>query len=419
MFALPMWGGAAMVNIVDFAFNPAAVSIHVNDSVVWTWIGPTPHTSTSTAGLWDSGVMSAAATQFTYTFKSSGAFPYFCAIHPFMTASVTVTPLTPSGADVGISLGGTPNPVLVSNQLTYTLVINNAGPGDAPDVVVTDSLPSSVGFISASVSQGIATQSVPGWRWDAGPMANGASATGTIAVLTIAKGTITNAGFVSINDAAVTDPNPGNNSAAIVTTVNGTGSTGSTNASIQVQTLGAIVLDRQTGLFGQSVRLTNPGSNSIAALRLAVLDLPPDVTLYNASGSTNGAPYVEYDRGLGSGASVDFFLEYYRSNRLDFVSTNYEASAVVAATPSAPAGASIQLDREPFQFNGVLVIEFASIPATTYNVEYSADMQTWKAAVPPVTAAGTRVQWIDAGPPKAETAPGIPGQRFYRVVQLP
>jgi hypothetical protein len=59
------------------------------------------------------------------------------------------------------------------------------------------------------------------------------------------------------------------------------------------------------------------------------------------------------------------------------------------------------------------------LQGTTYVVQYSADMQTWKTAVPPIVAAGTRVQWADVGPPKTESPPGPPGQRFYRIVQLP
>jgi uncharacterized repeat protein (TIGR01451 family) len=420
LLALPVCGGQAAVSIVDFAFNPAAVSIQVNDSVVWTWVGPTPHTTTSTTGLWDSGFMTAAAPRFTFTFKSSGSFPYICTLHPFMTASVTVASVGPSGADVGISLSGTPNPVVVSNQLTYRVVITNAGPADAPDVVVTDSLPASVSFVSASVSQGTATQSVAGWRWDAGPLGSGVSATGTVVVLTMTEGTITNTGSISINDPTVTDPNPGNNNVSVVTSVNGPGSTGSTNAALQVQVLGAIVFDRQTGLFDQAVRVSNAGSNSVASAQLEVLDLPLDVKLYNGSGSTNGAPFVEYDQALGPGASVDFVLEYYRSNRLDFTSTNFQASAIAAAaSPGAPTGAVLPLDRAPFESNGELVLEFASVPGSSYVVEYSADMQTWKAAVPAIIAAGTRVQWIDTGPPKTDSAPGTTRQRFYQVVQSP
>ena len=413
------WAAQASVNIVDFAFDPASVTINVNDSVLWTWVGPTVHTATSTTGLWDSGIMSAAAPQFTHTFTSSGSFPYFCAVHPFMTASVTVTPSAPSGADIGIDLTAAPNPVVISNQLTYTVTINNSGPADAPDVLTTGSLPTNVSFISGSASQGNLAQTANGWRWDAGPLANGAHATASVVVLPLVQGDISASGSVSLNSPSVTDPNSGNNSASLITSVTTSTSGGSTNTSVQVQVLGPVVLDPQTGLFEQSVRLSNRGSNSVPALRLAVLSLPADVTLYNASGATNGSPFVEYDQTLAAGGSVDLVLEYYRSNRVEFVATNFQVTPVGLARPAPPGGTIVQLDRDPFLFNGMLVIEFASVPGRTYVVEYSPDMQTWSVAVPPVTAAGTRLQWVDAGPPKTASPPGAPGQRFYRVVQLP
>jgi hypothetical protein len=186
-----------------------------------------------------------------------------------------------------------------------------------------------------------------------------------------------------------------------------------------VQVLGAITFNRQTGLFEQPVRLTNLDSNSVPGVRLSVLGLPAAVVLFNASGSTSGVPFVENDLTLDSNASVDFRLEYYSSNRLDFAVTNFAATVVVPSTPTLASGKLLALDRQPFLFNGTLVIEFATLPGRTYVVEYSADAQTWNDAVPPVAAAGTRVQWTDAGPPKTATAPGAVGSRFYRVVELP
>jgi len=187
---------------------------------------------------------------------------------------------------------------------------------------------------------------------------------------------------------------------------------------VSVRPLGPVAFDRQTGLFEQSVRFSNLNTVPVGPVRLSVLDLPPDVTLYNASGSTNGVPFVEFGQTVGPGTKVDFLLEYYRSNRLDFVSTNFELALIAAAVSTSPTGTVLQLDRPPFLSNGKLVIEFASVPGTTYVVQYSADLQTWITAVPPLIAAGTRVQWIDSGPPKTATAPTSAGQRFYRVLKL-
>ncbi len=43
----------ANISIVNFAFTPSSVNIHVNDSVKWTWAG-SPHSTTSDTGLWES-----------------------------------------------------------------------------------------------------------------------------------------------------------------------------------------------------------------------------------------------------------------------------------------------------------------------------------------------------------------------------
>jgi hypothetical protein len=154
-------------------------------------------------------------------------------------------------------------------------------------------------------------------------------------------------------------------------------------------------------------------------VRVTVLGLPSSVALYNATGSTNGAPYVEYDQTIAAGGGVVFRLEYYEASRQPFAATNFVATAVAAATPSAPAGTVLQLDRVAFLSEGQLTIEFASIPGRTYVVQYSADMnsQAWQSAVPPIVATGTKTQWTDSGPPKTVSPPGAPGQRLYRVVQ--
>jgi plastocyanin len=81
-------GANTNLNIVNFAFQPNTATINVNDSVTWTWVG-SPHSTTSDAGVWDSGVFSAGHT-FTRAFTSAGSFPFHCTVHPFMTGSITV-----------------------------------------------------------------------------------------------------------------------------------------------------------------------------------------------------------------------------------------------------------------------------------------------------------------------------------------
>jgi plastocyanin len=82
------FGTSANINIINFAFTPNNVSINVNESVTWTWVG-SPHTTTSDTGLWDSGVFGTGHT-FTRTFTSAGSFPFHCTVHPFMIGTINV-----------------------------------------------------------------------------------------------------------------------------------------------------------------------------------------------------------------------------------------------------------------------------------------------------------------------------------------
>jgi plastocyanin len=88
------------VNIVNFAFSPPSVTVNVNDQVEWTWAGNF-HSTTSTGGLWDSGVHNVP---FAYTnkFSTAGTFGYICSIHLF-AGSVTVLAVVNTPPTVGIS----------------------------------------------------------------------------------------------------------------------------------------------------------------------------------------------------------------------------------------------------------------------------------------------------------------------------
>ncbi|MCP4581569.1 MAG: T9SS type A sorting domain-containing protein [candidate division Zixibacteria bacterium] len=77
------------VDIVDFSFNPPALTIDIGDTVRWENQDSAPHTSTSNTGVWDSGTLTTGQT-FSFAFSEEGVFPYFCAIHPSMTATIVV-----------------------------------------------------------------------------------------------------------------------------------------------------------------------------------------------------------------------------------------------------------------------------------------------------------------------------------------
>jgi plastocyanin len=69
------------------------VTIHVGDAIEWKNMDGVDHTTTSDSGdpaSWDSGPL-ANGTMFTFTFMKAGVYTYHCAIHPFMTGTITVT----------------------------------------------------------------------------------------------------------------------------------------------------------------------------------------------------------------------------------------------------------------------------------------------------------------------------------------
>jgi hypothetical protein len=207
----------------------------------------------------------------------------------------------------------------------------------------------------------------------------------------------------------VTDNDPDNDTAEVFTTV--------TAPTITTGTIqyGDISFNEQTGLFEQSVTYFN--QTAATAVRVLVLGLPSSIQLYNATGTSNGVSYVEYDNTVPSGGSVQFRLEYYEGSRQTFVSTNFLAVAVVAVTVPPTSGTYLQLDRASFTYNGELTIEFATVPGHTYEIQYSGDMQHWAAAVPQIVAVNTRTEWLDAGPPVTATYGNI-GDRFYRIVEI-
>ena len=190
-----------------------------------------------------------------------------------------------------------------------------------------------------------------------------------------------------------------------------------TGTDVFVATGTPITLNPQTGLFEQTVRVTNSTLAAFAAVRVLIQGLPGDVEVRNASGTTNGTPYLQYNLPLAPAAAVEFLIEYYRANR----DTNFQPTLVVQSTTvvsTNPAGTPFAINSNVQLSNGRFLIEFSTNPGLSYAVQYSSDLLIWKTAVPFITAPLNRVQWFDDGPPKTESKP-TSGSRFYRVMQLP
>jgi amicyanin len=82
---------ANTVSIKNFAFVPADVTVKVGTTVTWTNTDQEAHTVTAKNGAFGSPALNNGST-YHYTFTKPGTYDYVCTIHPFMTATVVVTP---------------------------------------------------------------------------------------------------------------------------------------------------------------------------------------------------------------------------------------------------------------------------------------------------------------------------------------
>jgi uncharacterized repeat protein (TIGR01451 family) len=131
------------------------------------------------------------------------------------TSSSTVLVGITGDADLRLTLSASPSPVFVSSPLAYLVTVQNLGIADATGATITDTLPASVTFVSASVTQGGCTQSAGVVTCNLGTLTAGSTATATINVS--APGTSTSLTDTASTTSSVTDPFLSNNSASVIT----------------------------------------------------------------------------------------------------------------------------------------------------------------------------------------------------------
>jgi uncharacterized repeat protein (TIGR01451 family) len=127
--------------------------------------------------------------------------------------------------DLAVQVLGSANPIFAGQNVTYTITVKNVNvTTPATGVVLTDVLPASMNFVSATTSQGSLVTPPVGSNGtvtaNLGSVAPGATATVTITVSSTTAGVVTNSASATSTEA---DSTPANNTGSATTTVNSSG----------------------------------------------------------------------------------------------------------------------------------------------------------------------------------------------------
>lgn len=193
-------------------------------------------------------------------------------------------------------------------------------------------------------------------------------------------------------------------------------------------------LDLQTGLILHRIAVSNPGATQILNARVLVRGLTQDslgnpIRVFNAPVliETNTLP-VLVTPNLAPAETRTLLVEYYISDLTTHPTVVYEADRVASEDLSFSGGNRIEVTRQevlgsPLYPEGALLIEFVTRENRDYFIQYADtltelnDSTTLRPVFPLIQGTGSRVQWIDYGPPKTDRVPPPEG-RFYRILEF-
>ncbi len=253
------------------------------------------------------------------------------------------------GSDMGVSMVDFPDPVVVGSNLTYFITVTNGGPSTAKSVVLSQSLPPGVVFVTATNSQGNVSQSGGVVTANYGRISARGTATTAVTVRPTATGSISSTATVSSEQ---TDADPSNNSVTVFTQV------------VQPSAdLGVTIVDSPDPVgvgstLTYTIAVTNRGPVAATGIKLTNT-LPASATFVSASStqgtfvSTGGT--IIYSLGAitnGGGALVTIVVRpgsigtitatsRVVANEADLIPANNVATATTTVAPSADLGVTI------------------------------------------------------------------------------
>ena len=329
--------------------------------------------------------------------------------------SALVTAGVAREVDLGFALTGSRDPVLAGYQLPrnlfHTLTLSNNGPSDASGVSVNLEQVFPEGVVIDATSPAAGTAFADG-VWSVGDLAAGQSVSlityfGIPKTVEGGEDLITTMAMVSgANEVLVLSED---DQISIQTDV-----ASPTDTAIAA---GEIELDFQTGLFKQTVTVTNNNPVAVPAFRLLVSGLAEGSGLHNAQGTVDGVPYVIVNQPLEPGESVELTMEFLQLDASGGLEPVFEIEFLDAVI-EASAGDGVDVERCVVLASGDVMIEFTAVIGGIYTIQYSDNGESWVDVTPQVVSGGTKQQWVDNGPPKTTSPPGTVQKRFYRVLQM-
>jgi uncharacterized repeat protein (TIGR01451 family) len=318
-----------------------------------------------------------------------------------------------------VALTGPTAQVFSNDWMNYGVSVTNLGPNSTSGVMLTNTLPSGVGYKTNSLAfknLGSGSNVV----FSVGTLTNQAFINFKLTVQPTNAGVLTFSSVVSTNNSAP-DTNAANNSFNLSVGVSNyfAGQLTAVTNSKQIYNAG-------NGLVEQSILVSNAGPNAVAAVRVVMTGLTN--LLFNNVGTNDGNPFVVYAASLNTNQSVNLLLQYYSPTRSVFPVANSQLHPFAVSVPNlAPPpvtalGTNLNITRIlQLATNGDMLIEFPTTNGRTYTVVYSDNVLFSNAmmAPPSVVAPANEVQWIDYGPPTTVSAPANTNSRFYRVFLNP
>jgi plastocyanin len=81
-----------VANAGSNSYSPDPDTVTVGQTVSWKNDDATTHTATSDVVAWGTGAIAPGATSTPIAMNTAGSFPYHCAIHPTMVATLVIVP---------------------------------------------------------------------------------------------------------------------------------------------------------------------------------------------------------------------------------------------------------------------------------------------------------------------------------------